>query len=184
MTDSDPKTRIGTAFEANGEALLAYVRYTLRGLASDLDTYDRANDILGEVALTACEKALYSPQSVPDDDTRVLAWLKRIALFKCLNETRKQRRFRHLRSTYAAITAESSLLDAMDEHPGTTERFLRDMIEDLPEEKRQVLKGYFYEGLPSTVLAEKLGKTPEAVRKIKERLIKDLRKGWLKWSDR
>jgi RNA polymerase sigma-70 factor (ECF subfamily) len=107
-------------------------------------------------------------------------WLRGILAHKISHEVRRLRALRReaRREVRIATGAESDTLvahrvPAPDEHAAAAERsrIVRVLIEGLPREQRTVVRLIHFEGLSFTEAAERLARTPDAVRMLHGRAM-------------
>lgn len=106
----------------------------------------------------------------------VAAWLFQIAHNVVVNHYRR-------RKPMAALDdfdfADEASADAFERAEAGNERLLQDLIDDLPDEQRNLLSLTLDAGLTSKEIGAALGKSPVAVRVQVHRILKKLRERYL-----
>lgn len=129
------------------------------------------DDVLGEVALTACQKVIRSPESVPREPRMVAAWLMRMALFICLNHLRKRKRERDALIEFENVLREHEPLNVIEEDSPYLREEIREFVKRLNPDDRELLESYLENNLTSSEIADRLGEKPATVRQRKARLL-------------
>lgn len=169
MSQEDLLEWLADIFEAHKKRLFRYIRHLV--MRMNLGAADTADDILGETALVACQKAVRSPNSVPSDPQALVAWLMRMALFICLNHYRKAKTQRKALAEYENIMQEHELMNVIEEDPPQLRREVHTFLETLNVREHELLDLYLREGLTSGEIGQRLGMEAATVRKIKERIL-------------
>jgi RNA polymerase sigma-70 factor (ECF subfamily) len=125
---------------------------------------ERAKDVVQQTNLVLLEK-----QSDYQPGTDFFAWVSRVAFYEVLADRRRHYRDRHLFSDeLLAVVASESLRET----EGIEERTaaLRQCLERLSPEHRDIVIARYRPGGSVSSLAQSLGKTPNAVSAILHRL--------------
>jgi RNA polymerase sigma-70 factor (ECF subfamily) len=179
--------RAGEA-EALGEALEACRAYLLHVAEHELDAGLRAkggaSDIVQQTFLEAQQDF---GRFVGTSESELLAWLRRMLLNNISNfrrfhvQTHKRSANREVPIHPADSNAQerSWLADGMatpskEMMAGEQEEALYAALDRLPEDYAQVLRLRYVEGLPFEEVAQKMGRTANAVRKLWARAIEKL----------
>ena len=170
--DDDPMSSVIKAFEERGPQLFRYADNLVRRMR--IQGVYSADDILGEVALIACQKAVTNPEAIPQHPKAAVAWLMRTALFVSLNHFRKARTERKHAEQYETIVQEHELRSAIEEDRKLLNQ-VRTFAENLDYSERDFLEKSFTSGFTSAEMAKHLGISPAAVRTRKARLLTRLR---------
>jgi len=169
MTQRSRLDDLVASFENQKYQVSSYIhhliwRLSLRGKYTE-------DDILGEVALVACQKIIRSPESLPREPRMVAAWLMRMALFICLNHLRKTKRERLALMGYENVLREHELLNVIEEDPAYLREEIREFLKGLNTDDRKLLELYLQGNLTSSEIAHQLGIEPAAARQRKARLL-------------
>lgn len=150
--------------------------FTLRSIAPQLATTALVQDVIGDTFLTACEIIRSRPERLPATRAEMLAWLRRIILFKCLESARRRRISREvqLRPESEALYVEHPTVDILDS--GDHRETLSKAYEALTDDEKGIMQLYLNDSMTSTTIANRLGLEPAAVRKVKQRAIEKLRR--------
>ena len=156
-------------FEEHKKRVFYYIRHLVWRMG--LSSWVTEDDILGEVALTACQKAMRSPWSVPEDPNRIVAWLMRMALYISLNYYRKGRTEKRGLEAYETVMREYELASVLEEDPVDIRLEFQAFLEGLEDSDKKVLQLYFSNDLTSAEIGRRLGLDPGTVRMKKMRLL-------------
>jgi RNA polymerase sigma factor (sigma-70 family) len=161
----------------DGGRIARHAYFTLRSITPALATSALVQDVVSDAFLTACEIIRSRPERLPTTREEMLAWLRRIVLFKCLEAARARRRGARevaLTADNAALPAEHTVVDILDS--GNYRAALTRAYAALSDDERAVMQLYLDEHITSTAIAKRLGREPAAVRKTKQRAIERLRR--------
>lgn len=177
--------------EALGELLNLHRNYLLLIANQDIDPQIRgklgSSDVVQESLLTAHQ---HFDQFRGDSKNEFLAWLRQI-LINDLNQNRRKfkgtqkRQVNREQSLQETSTFFYPLVDPM-ETPRTTAlaaeeaEILRAAMEELPEDYERVIRLHNWEQIEFDEVAERMGRSPDAVRKLWTRAVLKLQKLVLK----
>lgn len=146
-TDLPDDERFTAVVERSGPRVLAY-------LTRRVDVRADAADVLSETLATAWRRV----EDLPDDEDQALAWLIGVARHTLANHRRAGRRRDALTDRLRDHLATST-----PRQPGTDPR-LREVLDALAPEDREVLLLAAWDGLSGVQIAEALRITPSAAR--------------------
>jgi len=147
------------------DEVYAYTRLALR------DTYE-AEDVTQQVFTNACQ-ALSSYEIRPRAPFK--SWLLRIARNAVVDALRQQRRVQVEDPEVIGVRCDAEMRDGVEQ----TLSWLNDsevalFVERLPDAQREALVLRFILDLPVDQIAQVMGKTPKAVRRLQERALTTL----------
>ena len=127
---------------------------------------DRGRDIVQDVFLRLCREA-------PDDRERIASWLYTVCRNRAIDIARKEKR---MRTTTEPIDVESSSADpatTAEQHDDT--RHVAEILDQLPENQREVIRLKIEHGLKYREIAEVTGLTTTNVGYLLHQGLKSLR---------
>jgi RNA polymerase sigma-70 factor (ECF subfamily) len=145
-----------------------------------LRQHDDADDIAQEVFIEIYE-AIHNFR----EEAKLSTWLYRIAVNKCLNQVKKNKRKRWLRSLQAAFGGEDAAQEIADEKAADPQanleqqervNVLQQAIDSLAENQKIAFTLSKYEDLSYQEIAEVMGTTIPAVESLLNRAKKNLQK--------
>jgi RNA polymerase sigma-70 factor (ECF subfamily) len=152
--------------QAFGELYNAYVQHVYRYVLYRINNMETAQDLTADVFLRAVEGlARYQDRQVP-----FLAWLYRIAHARVVDHYRRTQRVGTEESIDSVEVKVDEDLDS-DLMLNYRQQKLREALNKLPGEQRQVLLLRFIEGYDIQQTADALGKTIGAVKMIQRRAL-------------
>ena len=161
----DPQAEREAAFM---RLLLTHERAVLRFILTLLPSLADARDVLQETAV-----ALWAKRAEYDPAREFLPWACGFARMKVRELWRKQPRWEAF--------ADEDLVELIEARRGALrpelsdrEARLQDCVEKLPPPQRAVLAGYYLEGDTVETLAERDGKTVDAIYKLLQRVRRAL----------
>jgi RNA polymerase sigma factor (sigma-70 family) len=165
---SPDKAAIEQWYQLHAASLLAYVR-------QHVPSQEDAEDIVVETFIAALEQKEDSLSSSTEQEQ--LAWLRRVAYYKCIDQHRRSVR----RPTVPVETASEELF--ADERLGPEQHALRSeedvlltqWLGQLPEQYQTILRLRFADGLRCTEISRHLNKSEGAVRVLLSRALNRLR---------
>ena len=181
MTDtaliSEIRTGDAQAFKTLIEKYKDVVMNTCYGfLRNKDDADDMAQEVFVEVYLS-----LHTFR----EEAKLSTWLYRIAVNKCLNQIKKNKRRRWIQSLQAAFVAQEGPREIVDESLANPQanleqqeraRILQQAIDTLTENQRIAFTLSKYEELSHQKIAEVMGTTIPAVESLLNRAKKNLQK--------
>ncbi len=168
----DPFAGVIEAFETYRTDLFRYAANLVKRMG--IQGGYGPEDVLGDVALIACQKAMTSPASVPRDRKALVAWLMRTALLVCLNHYRKSRTERRRADEYRAILQEDEVRNVLEEDPDALWSETKRLLGTLEREDARILELSFQENLTSAEIGQRLGMSAAAIRQRKSRILERL----------
>ena len=163
-------TQLTSEVQTTQSALAGFARTVLVRLGTD--SAREVEDVLADAYLAAVTRLRNDPTLQVQN---MAGWLRRIILFTCME--RRRRDGRDHRRFLAQVQEEDDALDLLaGQHPAFDLRIaLREALERLPEDDQTIVtmsaKGY-----TSDEIAESVGRTAEAVRQQKSRVLATLQK--------
>jgi RNA polymerase sigma factor (sigma-70 family) len=140
----------------------------------DLHGVHGADDILAEVALVACQKAVRSGAALPAAESSLVAWLMRSVLFVALNRYRKNKTERRAKAEYESLLHEHELRSVLEERPHWLWPEVQAFLATLDSAERELLELSLRDGLTSAEIGQLQGAEPATVRMRKARLLSRL----------
>lgn len=141
---------------------------------------DDADDIAQDVFIE-----VYQSVHTFREEAKLRTWLYRIAVNKCLNQIKKKKRRRWIRSLQAAFGREEAAQEIADEDHATPQvdleqqervKVLQQAILSLPENQRIAFTLSKYDELSYQEISEVMGTTIPAVESLLNRAKKNLQK--------
>ena len=162
---------VAAAFETNRQKLYGYVVYLVRRLRLPDGS---ADELLSEVALVACEKALRAPKSLPAADELWLPWLCRIGLYKALNLGRRNLRDEEAKDA-EAVMLEHRLFTRIEEDAVHARIDIQAFLDTLDEDDRKLFQELLRSGKTAAEVERESGVAAATIRKQKQRLLERLK---------
>lgn len=162
---------VASAFEKNRQKLYGYATYLARRLRLP---DGGADDLLSEVALVACEKALRAPKTLPEAEELWLPWLLRIALYKALNLGRKNLHEEQAKDA-DAVLLEHRLFTRIEEDAIHARLDIQAFLDTLDLDNRHLFQELLRSGKTSAEIEKESGVAAATVRKQKQRLLEQLK---------
>jgi RNA polymerase sigma factor (sigma-70 family) len=149
----------------------------------NFDTCINTHEFAEECATKAAEAILTAqfPYDISFD-----AWIRRIVQLKCLKFMSEEMQKRKIPANMQVVLDEETenMLETPDMLQMLQEEELRAAIElalnQIPEARREVIILQYFENLSPTVIAQRLGKSTDAIYCLHFNALKDLRKIFLK----
>jgi RNA polymerase sigma-70 factor (ECF subfamily) len=168
------RTGAGEALGRLLESCRGYLLMVAEGeLAADVKVKEAASDLVQDTFLEAQRDFL---QFHGKGETELLAWLRRLLLNNVANVTRRYRTDKRSVEREAALDGQTNLVAAADSPSGQAvaneqAAALTRALERLPEDYRQVLRLRYEEGREFEAIAEMMGRSANAVRKLFARAV-------------